>query len=343
MLAKQYEVKPLSEKDRQRLRNQYWIMGGFTVFAGMIFYVIFTNVLSGIHQSQIPVIIFSVFAIIFAGIVVALAWQNHTELALGIKHCYTGRVSDKRFNKHVSTSTHHSGGIRGGHRSTRTTTRISYYLNIDGEELKVNAQEYHQAATGDTVYLEVSPKKQYILTFQVLEHTASVQPAPGNSGSHSTAIEQEKHYAISAREREVVKTLFFRRWRKSLYFALAVGVLFLPVFTTGLIIFTLPLGAYLIFKTYRLLRALSEYNHFTKSLRAKSVTQVRINDKITETSNRAKTKYCLITSQGRLAVPVELYETVNKSDVIDLHRAAHVNITYAAEHKPSRTLIYFNN
>ena len=158
-----YDVKPLSDKDRQQLQKQYWFIAGFTLFAGGIFFVIFSNILSGPQMSQAPLYIFGVFAAIFATVIVVVLRQNYLELKNGVKHCYTGVVTNKRVNRHTSTTGSHSTNVRAGHGSRRTTTRTTYYVSLDDKEFSVDLSVYNQAITGDKAYLEISPQKKQVL------------------------------------------------------------------------------------------------------------------------------------------------------------------------------------
>jgi len=339
-LPSTYDVKPLSDKDRQQLQKQYWLIAGFALFAGGIFFVIFTNVVSGPHMSQAPLYIFGVFAVIFATVIVVVLRQNFLELKNGVKHCYTGIVTNKRVNRHTSSTGSHSTNVRAGHGSKRTTTRTTYYVSLDDKEFSVDASVYNQASAGDYAYLEISPQKQQVLQFRVL----AAQPQEHSQGyaPSSTANERprDKECAISAKERLIVRRIFFRAWRKKLFFFVAIALFFISVFTTGFIIFTAPLAVVLIINAYKLLVPLLQYRKFLHAARPKIISSVRVKDKITLTSNRSKTRYRLLTDDSALDVPEAVYQSVTKFDVLSVHRAVGIDIVFGVEQKQSNALFY---
>jgi len=341
-LPSTYDVKPLSDKDRQRLQKQYWLIAGFTLFAGGIFFVIFTNIVSGPHMSQAPLYIFGVFAAIFATVIVVVLRQNYLELKNGIKHCYTGVVTNKRVNKHTSTTGSHSTNVRAGHGSRRTTTRTTYYVSLDDKEFSVDASVYNQASTGDEAYLEISPQKMQVLQFRVLASKPQEHSHGYATGSAAHERIRDKECAISAKERLIVRRIFFRAWRKKLFFFLAIALFFISVFTTGFILFTVPLAVVLIINAYKLFVPLLRYRQFLHAARPKIISSVRVKDKITFTSNRSRTRYRLVTDDGTLDVPEAVYQSVKKSDVLSVHRAVGIDIVFGVEQKQSNALFYLD-
>ncbi|MDG6097544.1 hypothetical protein EXU34_08815 [Alteromonas sp. ZYF713] len=339
-LQKAFEIKSLSDKDRQYLKKQYWLIAGFSLFSGGIFFVIFTNVLSGSQMSSVPLYIFGLFALIFATVIMVVLRQNYLELKHGIKHCYTGVVTNKRVNRHTSSTGSHATNVRAGYGSRRTTTRTTYFICLDDEEFSVNAGIYNHAITGDKVYLEISPQKKQVLLFRVIEPqsvTDSVTP-----GATFAELTQDKECAISAKERLIVRRIFFKMWRKKLFFFLVIALFFMSVFASGFILFTVPLAVVLIINAYKLLMPLLHYRQFLLGSRPKIITSVRVKDKITLTSNRSKTRYRLVTSEGPLDVTEAIYSKVAKSDVLAVYRAVGIDIVFGVQHKQSNALFYLD-
>lgn len=339
-MLKTYDIKPLSDRDRQYLKKQYWLIAGFALFAGGIFFVIFTAVLSGSQMSSVPLYIFGAFALIFTAVILVVLRQNYLELKHGIKHCYTGVVTNKRVNRHTTSTGSHTTNVRAGHGSRRTTTRITYYICLDDKEFSVDASIYNQAITGDKVYLEISPQKKQVLHFRVI----APQSAPDSLSASATFAElpQDKECAISTRERLIVRRIFFKMWRKKLFFFLAIALFFTSVFASGFVLFTVPLAIVLIINAYKLLVPLLHYRQFLQASRPKVITPVRVKDKITLTSNRTKTRYRLLTSEGPLDVPEAIYTTVTKSEVLLVHRAVVIDTIFAVQHKQSNALFYLD-
>lgn len=339
-LSKAYDIKPLSDKDRQHLKKQYWLIAGFSLFAGGIFYVIFNAVLSGSQMSSVPLYIFGIFAIIFATVITLVLRQNYLELKQGVKHCYTGVITNKRVNKHTSSTGGNTTNVRAGHGSRRTTTRTTYYIYLDDKEFSVDASVYNQAASGDKVYLEISPQKKQVLQFRLVEP----QSRPHTQRTAYVPVErrQDKECAISEEERLIVRRIFFKAWRKKLFFTLAIAILFAPVFTTDFILFTVPLAVVLIINAYKLVVPLLRYRQFLHTARPKVIICVRVKDRVTLTSNRSKTRYRLVTSEGPFDVPESIYTCVAKSDVLSIYRAARINTVFGVEHQQSNTLHYLD-
>lgn len=341
-MPKTYDIKPLSDKDRQYLKKQYWLIAGFSLFAGGIFFVIFTAVLSGSQMSSVPLYIFGIFAAIFATVITVVLRQNYLELKHGIKHCYTGVVTNKRVNRHTSSTGSHTTNVRAGHGSRRTTTRTTYYICLDDKEFSVDAGVYNRATTGDEVYLEISPQKKQVLQFQVIAPQSDQESEPHATSPLFTEHHQDKECAMSGEERLIVQRIFFKVWRRKLYFTLAIAILFMPVFTTGFVLFTVPLAVVLIINAYKLLVPLMHYRQFLLAARPKVITTVRVKDKVTLTSNRTKTRYRLVTSEGSLDVPEAIYANVTKSDLLSVHRAVFIDTVFGVEQKHSNALYYLD-
>lgn len=49
-----------------------------------------------------------------------------------------------------------------------------------------------------------------------------------------------------------------------------------------------------------------------------------------------------MTADGTLDVPEAVYQTMTKSDVLSVHRAAHIDTVFAVEQKQTNTLFYLD-
>ena len=335
-----YDIKRLSPQDRKRIQNQYWLIGGFSLFAGAIFYVIFTSIVSSTHNSAIPMIIFGVFAAIFVAVITSIARQNHIELRDGVKHCYTGVVTNKRVNKHTSRTGNHRSPNRAGHGGSRTRTTITHYLSINGEELKVTSKEYHQASVGDEISLHISPKNKLILNFEILNAHIHERTEESPEARKVSSSRNKRELHISPAERSIVKKLFFKQWRKKLYFFIAMLVLFFPIFTTNFILFSFPLTIVLLYKALGLFSAYNLYRRFTNTDLGKVEIRTSIKDKFATTSNLAKNKFRLLTAEGRWDVTEEIYNALSASDAITLYKPAHLDMIYAVSYQNDNNVLY---
>lgn len=220
-----YEVKPLSLQDRNKLKRQYVYLMAFSVFVGAIFFLIYNFVLSASEMGSIPVFVFAAFALIFALFISYFFWSTYTDLKKGIKHCYTGIVTDKRINKHTSSSARHNSG--GSHRngSSRKNTQTHYYITIEDKQHSVNYKQFSQVKINDEVYLEVSPKKKEVLAFNVLEKNTETTESYDSIMRKQNYENIEKSLPMRDKDIELVKKILFKKTRKNLLYLMPITVL----------------------------------------------------------------------------------------------------------------------
>ncbi|WP_027879582.1 hypothetical protein [Mesoflavibacter zeaxanthinifaciens] len=322
-----YEIKPLSVKDRKKLKRQYVYLIAFGVFVGAIFFVIYNSVLSTDKMGKIPVFVFSVFALIFSIFISYFFWSTYIDLKKGIKHCYTGIVTDKRINKHTSSSARHnsSGSHRNG--SSRKNTQTHYYITIEDKQHSINYKQFSQVKINDKVNLEVSPKKKEVLAFNVLEKNTETTESYNSTIRKQNFDNIEKSLPLREKEIELVKKIFFKKTRKNLIYLIPITVL-LFVLWKGLFIFLMPLIFAFVYYSIKVLIQINQYAKFKRNGYLKTINRVEVIDKLKTTSNRHSTAFQIKTSNGIINVSEHIYNKVQAHQNLLLHKATFVNILY---------------
>jgi hypothetical protein len=322
-----YEVKPLSLQDRKKLKRQYVYIIVFGVFAGAIFFFIYNFVLSTDKMGNIPVFIFTAFALIFALFISYFFWSTYLDLKKGIKHCYTGIVTDKRINKHTSSSAQHNRG--GSHRygSSRKNTQTHYYITIENKQHSVNYKQFSQVKINDEVYLEVSPKKKEVLAFNVLEKNTETTEIYNSIIKNQNFENIEKSLPMREKEIELVKKIFFKKIRKNIIYLIPITAL-LFILWKGIFIFLIPLIFAFVYYSIKFLFQINQYAKFKRNGYLKTVNRVNIIDKLKTTSNRHSTAFQIKTSNGVFNVSEHIYSKVRAAQNLLLHKASYINILY---------------
>ncbi|MBN2867142.1 MAG: hypothetical protein JXK08_00585 [Flavobacteriaceae bacterium] len=322
-----YEVKPLSLQDRNKLKRQYVYLIAFSVFVGAIFFFIYNFVLSASEMGNIPIFVFAAFALIFALFISYFFWSTYTDLKKGIKHCYTGIVTDKRINKHTSSSARHNRG--GSHRngSSRKNTQTHYYITIQDKQHSVNYKQFSQVKINDEVYLEVSPKKKEVLAFNVLEKNTETTESYNSTIRKQNFDNIEKSLPMREKDIELVKKIFFKKTRKNLMYLIPITVL-LFILWKGLFIFLIPLIFAFVYFSLKFLIQINQYAKFKRNGYLKTINRVEVIDKLKTTSNRHSTAFQIKTSNGVFNVSEHIYNQVQAPQNLLLHKASFVNILY---------------
>lgn len=324
--------KPLTPKDKKKLRSKLTFVGFFAIVAIAIFYLIFTFVLKDFSNSEgvgyIPIIIFGVFGLFFAGIIFYIAWSCIQDINTGVKNCFEGIVEDKRLN--ISQSTSHSSG--GGRRSggSKTKTKRDYYVTVAGTEHNVEYSMYHNVSVGDEIYFEIAPKSNALLHYEVLEE-AVVEPKRVQSYSRTSYPNSKIRKApLTARDKDVLKSFFSKKLRSRL---ITIAFLAFPVLGLllnglgGLLVFLFPLPIILIYQLYKLIRFYSKYQKSVSEGRKNLIT-TQVTDKLFTTISRngAKSqKRAIKTTYGSVSVSEEIYQKLNSGDKITIHEALHLS------------------
>lgn len=320
MIEKNYDIKPLSSDDKKNLRKQYAVAIGFIMVTNAIFFFIYKFVIKPDKFSAITIVMFTLFLALFLGIFAYLLWSTYIDLKRGIKHCYTGVVTDKRIDKHSTTTKRHH--TKSGNFSSRTSTKTYYKLTINAIEHNVTYKEYSQVVVGDRAYLEVSPKAKEVLTFTVLEKKGETilfkervtNPIPTKTVSKPMHPE----------EIALVKKIFFKHLKKKLFFLIALIVLLL-ILWQGIFIFLIPLLVAFIYFAFNILIQINTYTKFNRNGKLKNIITVQVHDKLKITSNKHATKFRLITNFENVDVSEKIYNQIKAKDIIKLHNAIFLN------------------
>lgn len=339
-----YEIKPLSMEDKKKLKRQYLFFIVFGVFLGAIFFFIFKLVLPNGEMGMVPVFVFTAIALIFAAVISYFFWSTYTDLKKGVKHCYIGFVTDKRINKHTTSSARHSSrGGSSGYGSSRKTTQTHYYVSVENKEHSVSYKHYSQTTLGDKVYLEVSPKKKEILTFTILEKNTETIDFTDTTTITNKQIfaPNEKSVPMRTKDIELVKKVFFKSIRKDLMFLIPITIL-LFVLWKGIFIFLIPLVIALVYYAIKVLIKFNQYVKFSRNGFLKTVTKAQVKDKLKITSNRNSTKFQLKTSNGSINVSEHIYNQIQHSQIIFLHKATFINVLYEVSFD-DKNLVMFKN
>ena len=305
-----YEVKPLSQQDRKKLKRQYVYVVTFGAFVGAIFFFIYNFVLSTGQMGNIPVLVFASFALIFTLFISYFFWGIYLDLKKGIKYCYTGIVTDKRIDKHTTSSAQHNRAA-GSHRngSSRKNTQTHYYITIEDKQHSVNYKQFSQVKINDKVYLEVSPKKKEVLAFNVLEKNTETTESYNSTIRKQNFDNIEKSLPMRENDIELVKKIFFKKTRKNL-------------------IFLIPLIIAFVYYSFKFFIQINQYAKFKRNGYLKSLNKVKVIDKLKTTSNTKSTAFQIKTSNGVINVSEHIYNKVQAHQNLLLHKATFVNILY---------------
>jgi energy-coupling factor transporter transmembrane protein EcfT len=323
-----YEIKPLSVQDRKKLKRQYIYLIAFGVFVGAIFFVIYNSVLSTDKMGKIPVFVFSVFALIFSIVISYFFWSTYIDLKKGIKYCYSGIVTDKRINKHTTSSAQHNRAA-GSHRngSSLKNTQTHYYITIENKQHSVNYKQFSQVKINDKVYLEVSPKKKEVLAFNVLEKNTETTESYNSTIRKQNFDNIEKSLPMRENDIELVKKIFFKKTRKNLIYLIPITVL-LFVLWKGIFIFLIPFIIAFVYYSFKFFIQINQYAKFKRNGYLKSLNKVKVIDKLKTTSNTKSTAFQIKTSNGVINVSEHIYNKVQAHQNLLLHKATFVNILY---------------
>ncbi|EDP98506.1 hypothetical protein U8527_21095 [Kordia algicida OT-1] len=326
--------KPLTPKDKKILRKKLIFVAFFAAIAIAIFYMIYSSVLKDFSKSDgfgyIPLIIFGVFGLFFAGVIVFIAWSNIQDIKIGVKNCFEGVVEDKRLN--ISQSTSHGRSTAGGRRTggSRTSTKRDYYITVAGTEHNVEYPMYSKVSVGDEIYFEIAPKSNALLHYEILEEAVDEQKHVQRYSRKTYPDSKIRKAPLTARDKDFVKRFYNKKLRSRLigiaFFAFpVVGLLVSNL--GGLLVFLFPLPLILIYRLYKLIRFYMNYQKFVSEGRKKLIT-TQITDKLFTTMSRngAKSqKRAIKTTYGSLSVSEDIYQKLHTGDEIILHEAPYLS------------------
>ncbi|MCB0383497.1 MAG: hypothetical protein KDD05_09445, partial [Psychroserpens sp.] len=318
MTTTHFEIQPLTSQDRAKLRKQYLFAGVFLLFASAIFSFIYFFVLQAAHFSVIPIVVVSIFLLVFAGVFSYMLWNTYIDLKQGIKHCYTGIVNDKRIDTHSTKS--RSYNSRVGTNTRHRSSRRYYYVSIDSIEHSVPYSDYAKANLNDKVYLESSPKNKEVFVFTVLEKSQNPVGITNNTKLSVPFNTTSVSKPMSSKEIDLVKTMFYKKVRRALIFIAIYGILVLTLWQ-GIFIFLIPVLVVFVYASIKLLIQINNYAKFKRNGTLKQIITVKVTDKLTLSSNTNTTKFRLVTNVENIDVSESIYKQIQANDSIKLHRA----------------------
>ncbi|WP_430411441.1 hypothetical protein [Kordia sp.] len=323
--------KQLTQKDRKKLQKKIGFVAVFAIFAIAILSFIYFFILKGFTSNSdgfgyIPLIIFGLFGLFFAGIIGYMAWAIIQDINTGVKNCIDGIVEDKKLNIRHSTS----GGSGVGRSSgRRTSTKRDYSITIDGTEHKVEYDMYSYVSVGDHIYFEVAPKSAVVLHYEVVEEVVA---EPKHIVSHTKTKYPDSKIRKAPLIREDKNTLqkfYSQKIRSRL---LTIAIIAFPIFGLilnglgSLLIFIFPLPIVFIYQLYKLYSFHTKYRKSVNEGRKQLITTQVIDKLFTTVSNngRKHNKRNLKTTYGSVQVSEDVYQKINSGDEITIHKALHL-------------------
>lgn len=318
MTTNNFEIKPLSSLDRNKLRKQYLFAVLFLGVASAIFSFIYFFVIKPDNFSGIPIVMFSIFLVFFTGIFSYIIWNTYIDLKRGIKHCYTGIITDKRVDKHTTKS--RSYNTKMGTNTRHKSSRTYYYISIDNNEHSVPYSEYAKVNVNDKVYLESSPKNKEVLAFTILEKNQNPITITAKTSYSSPFKSKSITEPMRQSEIDLVKEKFFKKVRRALIYIAIYSILLFTLWQ-GIFIFLIPVIIAFIYTSIKLLILINKYAKFNRNGRLKDITTVQVNDKLTMTSNTSSTKFRVTTNVESINVSEKVYKKLKTNAIIELHKA----------------------
>ncbi|WP_420570771.1 hypothetical protein [Kordia sp.] len=328
--------KPLTQKDKKKLRRQIIPVILVTLVAITIFILIFTFVIKDFTKNEggfgyVPMIIFSVFGLFFAGIIGYITWTFIRDIKGGVKNCFDGIIEDKRLNIRQTTS--HSSGA-GARRTGRrkTSTKREYYITVAGTEHNIDFNMYNYVSVGDHIYFEIAPKSNTTLHYEILEEAISEHKQIENYTRATYPNSKIRKAPLTQRDKDLLKSFYSQKLRSRL---IVIAFLAFPVVGLllnglgGLLVFLFPLPIILIYQLYKLIRFHLNYKKSVDKGRKKLIT-TQITDKLFTTISRngAKSqKRAIKTTYKVISVSEDLYQKLNSGDEIIIHEALNLDHT----------------
>lgn len=325
--------KTLTQNDRTKLFKKLAFMSIFIVAAISIFTFIYTKVLRGFTSSSdgfgyIPLVMFGIFGLFFAGIIGFISWAYIFDLKNGVKNCIEGVIDDKMLDvKH--TSSMRSGAGKSGR---QTSTKRSYFIIIDETKYEIEQGMYASVHAGDDVYFEVAPKSNVILCYEVLEKVvqhSTRQITRYRRGNYPDS--KIRQTALTPQDRDILKGIQKLQMKSRLR---TVAFLGLPIFGMlfsglgSLLVFVFPLPLLFIFLLYKLLRLYLKYKK-SATLQRKHLVTTQVVDKSFTTITRngnARQKCKLKTTYKSILVSEMIYEKVKAGDEVTLHEIQDISL-----------------
>ncbi|WP_298417144.1 hypothetical protein [uncultured Kordia sp.] len=325
--------KKLTQKDINKLRKKLSFVALFSIVVIAIFSAIYFFALKDFSSKSdgfdyIPLVIFGVFGLIFAGIIGYLAWSIVQDIKTGVKNCFEGIVEDKKLNIRHNSSSH--AGARGS-KSRSSSTKRDYFIVVDGKEHKVEYEMYNYVSVGDLIYFEVTPKSEVILHYEILEEVVTESKHAKRYSRNNYPNSKIRKAPLTREDKDSLEGFYKQKTRYRFKIIAFIALPIIGLFLNGLgtlLVFLFPLPLLLIYQLYKLLTFHLKYKKAVAEGRKKLVT-TQVTDKLLTTiskNNHAKrSKRTLKTTYGLVKVPEMVYTKVNSGDEIIIHEALHLS------------------
>lgn len=332
----QITQKPLSQRDKKKIKQQLVLTSIIAFFAiclfGAIFYFISSTLKSNDGFGAIPFIMFGIIGLVFAFIIGYMFMSTIKDARSGVKNVIEGIIEDKRLDiKKSSSNRVHGTGARGA-RSSGSSTKRYYYITVHGTQHKIDYKMFNEVSVGDYVYFEMTPKSGILLDYKLLEKGEKTQQKSLHKGFTHANYPASKIKEAPMQKREV-DNLHQYYTQKRNYRLRIMGFLSIPIIGLWyygfpfLLLFIFPVPIILLYQLYKLIRLYLNYKKSIDSNRKKMITTF-ITDKTYVTiknNNRLTIKYKLKTTYKTIDVKEELYDFMNIDEEIILHQPLYLN------------------
>jgi len=318
--------KQFTKNDRTKLLKKLAFMSVFILVVIGIFTFIYTKVLRDFNSNDdgfgyIPLVIFGIFGLFFAGIIGYMSWVFISDLKNGVKNCFEGIIEDKRLNVKHTSSMRSEAGKSG----RKTSTKRSYYIIIDETKHEIEYGMYINVNAGDHVYFEVAPKSNVILSYEVLEKVvqqSTRQITRYRAGNYPDS--KIRQTALTPQDKDILKGIQKLQMKSRLRTVLFLGLPIFGLLFSGLgslLVFIFPLPIVFIFQLYKLVKLYLKHKK-SETIRRKNLVTTQVVDKsFTTVSHNGNTrqKYTLKTTYKPILVSEIIYEKIESVDEITLH------------------------
>lgn len=338
--------KELSFSDKKKLRKKLWSGVFMALFVIGFFYVIFRFLSKSFLKSNdaftyIPFFFFGIIGIFF-GVVLFMIFRGVIiDLQLGIKETYQGVISDKQHKVNIRSGTrNHGTGFRGS-KSRGGSTTHKYFITLDDVKHLVTFKMFKDIKVGDKVYFEKGPKSGTIFSYEVLSPTPKGTLVSENE-NRLNRLSYHKHKIqeapLSKIEIEKIKSFFRKKFSSRVFVLLFFGLPTLGLLISGygsLLIFLFPLPLVILYQLYKLINLCIKYNKVLYEGK-KLIISAYVIDKLRKSISKNGSKSSQITietSYGAVNVSENVYDSINTSDEIIIHKAKYLPIFLSVDGK----------
>ncbi len=327
--------KPLSQKDKNRLRKKLTFIAFFAIVVIAIFSMIYFFILKDFSESEsigyMPMIVFGAFALFFASMISYLGWSCIQDINAGVKNCFEGILEDKKLDIRQSTSHGARAGVRRS--GNRSSTKRDYYIIVDGIEHKVDFSMYNYVSVGDHIYFEIAPKSNVLLHYEILEEVVSESKHIKRHTSARYPDSKIRKTPLTREDKEALQKLYTQKLRKRLTVIAFIAFPIIGLSLNGLgalLVFLFPLPIALAYQIYKLISFHLKHRKSVNEGRKKLIT-TQVTDKLFTTVSNSKGKHnkrTLKTTYGSINVSENIYQTMNTGDEITIHEAPYLSYSF---------------